>query len=211
MTDHVQGIVVRPTVKLEDVREDYWGNECVGRGRETAAARGYNAELLPNALLGKRRDFHSWSPGPWVDNYVPHPSGIACYVEVKIAIKRYPSGGFGRFRIWGSHHHRLVAAAEVYEQSKRLYIYLFIVYTVESGVEREIGKVIVPAEEVDDHLGYGNRVDHVSMGDDRTHSISWKKLIDALGVSAEEFTSKETVDLTVESEPLQRARAHLDS
>lgn len=91
MSEDSPGIVVHPSLKLEDVREQFDGNEPQGRGRETAAPRGYNAELLANAMLGEHPRFEKWSPGPWVDNYVTSQSSVSCYIEVKTAIDQYPS------------------------------------------------------------------------------------------------------------------------
>lgn len=211
MPEDRPGIVERPQLKLEDVREQFDGNEPNGRGRSTAAPRGYNAELLAKALLGEYALFDKWSPGPWVDNHVSSPSGVQCYVEVKTTIDQYPSGAAGRVRIWGRHHHRLVAAADVYQETSRLHLYLVVVYTVDSGVEREVGKVVVPAVWVDDHIDSWSRTDHVTMGDQQTHTVSWRVLVDALDVSLTEFTTTDTVDLTAGSDSLRRARNHADA
>jgi hypothetical protein len=210
MTNSWTGIVVRPTLKLQDARHERSGNECYGRGRGTAAARGYNAELLSAPLVGKDYFFSKWSPGPWVDICEPHPSGVLCYIEVKTAVEQFPSGGAGRFRIWMPNHTRLLTHRRSHRETKGLYLYLFLVYTVKSGVEREIGKVVVPAESVDAQIDSWNRINHVTMGEVLTYTVSWRKLINSLGVSITEFTSQPTVDLTESSEPLKRARSHTD-
>ncbi|CAM3017712.1 hypothetical protein [Halobacterium salinarum] len=211
MSDDLPGIVVRPGLKLEDVREQFDGNEPYGRGRETAAPRGYNAERLATALVSETARFEKWSPGPWVDAFVPSPSGISCYLEVKTTIDQYPSQTPGRFRIWGPHHHRLLASADVYEDTNRLHLYLFVVYTIDSGIEREIGKLVVPAIRVDDHIDTWALTDHDTMGEQLTYTISWRALLDALGVSHTAFINTDTTDLTVDSENLQRARKHTEA
>jgi hypothetical protein len=208
MTNSWTGIVVRPTLKLQDVRHEWQGNECYGRGRGTAAPRGYNAELLAKSLIGEHRLFYKNAPESWFDNCVSHPSGVRCYIEVKTAITQYPSGGDGRFRIWSKHHSGLTAGAEVYDETRRLYVYLFLVYRVKSGIEREIGKVVVPAEQVDRQIDSWNFIDHDSMDDCLTWHISWRDLIRSLGVTLDEFRSQPTVDLTEGSEQLQRAQSN---
>jgi len=211
MSEDSPGIVVHPSLKLEDVREQFDGNKPQGRGRETAAPRGYNAELLANAMLGEHPRFEKWSPGPWVDNYVTSQSGVNCYIEVKTTIDQYPSQAAGRFRIWGPHHHRLLASADVYEDTSRLHLYLFVVYTIESGIEREIGKVVVPAVNVDRHIDTWSLTDHDTMGEQLTYTISWRALLNALGVSLAEFTNSDTIDLTADSDRLQDARKHTNA
>jgi len=128
MSEDPSGIVVRPTLKLEDIREVSGGHEPHGRGRETAALRGYNAELLADALLGDSESFRKWSPGPWADNYVSTQSGINCCIEVKTTIDQYPSQAAGRFRIWAPHHNQLLADADEFSNTKQLTLYLFVVY-----------------------------------------------------------------------------------
>lgn len=211
MSDDSPGIVVRPGLTLEDVREHYAGHEPHGRGRETAAPRGYNAERLSNALLDEYAKYTPWSPGPWVDHVATTPSGVRCYVEVKTTIDQYPSQTHGRFQIWATHHYRLLGGADVYEATRRLHLYLFVVYTIEAGIEREVGKVLVPAVRVEDQIDTWSKTDHVTMGEDLIHTVSWRALIDALDVSPAEFRSTDTVDLTAGTASLECARSHTDS
>jgi hypothetical protein len=191
--------VINPEIKLEDVREEIDANICEGRGRSTASGRGYNAERLANAVFREDGHMIRWSVKPHVDAYVPDE--ISYYIEVKSCVDRYQSsngefGRYGQFRIWQSHHLRLVLTNSHYDSRKM--IYFFVVYSVENGIEKEVGKLIAPVEMVDDVLDNWSSEDHVTMGEQRTRQISWHLLLKRLGVSTERFKNQNLIDLTNE-------------
>lgn len=191
--------VINPEIKLEDVREEIDANICEGRGRSTASGRGYNAERLANAVFREDGHMIRWSVKPHVDAYVPDE--ISYYIEVKSCVDRYQSsngefGRYGQFRIWQSHHLRLVLTNSHYDSRKM--IYFFVVYSVENGIEKEVGKLIAPVEMVDDVLDNWSSEDHVTMGEQRTRQISWHLLLKRLGVSTERFKNQHLIDLTNE-------------
>ena len=191
--------VVNPEIKLEDVREGRDANICEGRGRSTASGRGYNAERLVNAVFSEHERMTRWSVRPHVDAYV-HDE-ISYYIEVKSCVDRYQSstgelGRYGQFRIWWPHHLRLVVANSHYDS--RTMIYFFVVYSVENGIEKEVGKLIAPVEMVDDVLDNWILEDHVTMGEQKNRQISWHLLLKRLGVSTERFKDEHIIDLTDE-------------
>jgi hypothetical protein len=188
-------VVRRPDLKLEDVRTEYYGNTITGRGTETAAGRGYNTERLANAVFGESGDFYlSAAKDSWFDTFA---SGEQKYVRVecKSCVHRYPSGPFGRFRIWRKNHTELVWQAKQFSNLCQ-YLYFFVVYTVEDGIETEIGKLVVPVREVDRILDSWSTLDHPSMGEEKVRDISWNLLLKRLGVSRETFRDENTLDLT---------------
>lgn len=191
--------VVNPEMKLEDVRKDTHANTCEGRGRSTASGRGYNAERLVNAIFCEHGVIHRRSVDSHVDAYI-HDE-VPYYVEVKSCVNRYQSrtkelGRYGQFRIWWPHHSRLCAENSVYDS--RTAIYFFVVYTVVDGIEKEVGKLIVPVETIDDVLDRWSLEDHVTMGEQRCRQISWHLLLKRLGVSVDRFKSENIIDLTDE-------------
>ncbi|TKX74961.1 hypothetical protein EXE46_05980 [Halorubrum sp. GN11_10-6_MGM] len=191
--------IVNPEMKLEDVREGIDANTCEGRGRETASGRGYNAERLANAIFSELGLINRWSVQPHVDAYIR--GEVPYYIEVKSCVNRYQSsnkelGRYGQFRIWWPHHNRLQAENSVYDS--RTAIYFFVVYAVIDGIEKEVGKLIVPVEKIDDVLDRWSLEDHVTMGEQRCRQISWHLLLKRLGVSIDEFKSEDIIDLTDE-------------
>jgi len=191
--------IFNPEIKLEDVRNGVGANSCEGRGRSTASSRGYNAERLANAVLHEYGTMFRWSVKPYVDAYIG--SEISYYVEVKACVNRYQSnteelGRYGQFRIWKPHHRELLTMSS--HSSSRASIYFFVVYSVENGIEKEVGKLIAPVEMVDDVLDNWSLEDHVTMGEQKTRQISWHLLLKRLGVSKERFTSEHIINLTDE-------------
>jgi hypothetical protein len=188
-------IVRRPDLKLEDVRYKWKANTYTGRGTETAAGRGYNTERLAKAVLGEDGFFFLSSvKDSWFDTFV---SGEQNYmrIECKSCVYRYPSGPFGRFRVWRQNHTRMVKEVEDSLDSEQ-YLYFFVVYTVENGVETEVGKLVVPVQEVDRILDSWSTRDHPSMGEEQARDISWNLLLKRLGVSRDTFREENTLDLT---------------
>lgn len=191
--------VVHPEIKLEDVRNGVNSNTCEGRGRSTASSRGYNAERLANAVFHESGMMYRWSVKSYVDAYIR--SEIPYYVEVKSCVNRYQSsteelGRYGQFRIWRPHHRKLVITNSHYDSKTS--IYFFVVYSVENGIEKEVGKLVAPVEMVDDVLDNWLLEDHVTMGEQKTRQISWHLLLKRLGVSIDQFKSEHIIDLTDE-------------
>ena len=190
--------VVNPEMKLEDVRSGVNANTCEGRGRSTASGRGYNAERLANAIFEKSDIIFRWSPEPYVDAFA---SGEISYdIEVKSCVVRYQNsskklGRYGQFRIWKPHHDRLLHNGQ-YSLTES--IYLFVVYSVVDGIEKEVGKLIAPAEMIDDALDNWILEDHVTMGEQKTRQISWHLLLKRLGVPKDRFKNEHLIDLTDE-------------
>lgn len=206
-----EGVVRRPAFTLEDVRDVWDANKRDGRGCESASSRGYNAERLSEAVLGDRVQFFAWSDDGRYDNFVSRADDVICKVESKCCVSRYPSGGYGRFRIWARHHFYMVAAADVYSKHPRVHLYFFVVYRLEGGTEREVGKLVAPVELVDAVLEDWNPIDHSTMGTQRVRDISWRLLLRSLGVSVDTFESEDVIDLTIGWEGLRRSREALDS
>ena len=190
--------VVNPEMKLEDVRRGVNANTCEGRGRSTASGRGYNAERLANSIFNEYSIIFRCSIKPHVDAYI---SGEISYaVEVKSCVVRYQTssdklGRYGQFRIWKPHHDELLYNTPY---SSLESIYLFVVYSVVDGIEKEVGKLIAPVEMVDDVLDNWILEDHVTMGEQENRQISWHLLLKRLGVSKERFKNEHIIDLTDE-------------
>lgn len=191
--------VVNPEMKLEDVRAGAKANTCEGHGRSTASGRGYNAERLANSIFNKSDVIFRSSLEPHVDAFA---SGEISYdIEVKSCVVRYQNsskklGRYGQFRIWKPHHDQLLHTCCQY--SSREPIYLFVVYSVVDGIEMEVGKLIAPAEMIDDALDNWILEDHVTMGEQKTRQISWHLLLKRLGVPKDRFKNEHLIDLTDE-------------
>jgi len=191
--------VINPEMKLEDIRYRVNANTCDGHGRSTASGRGYNAERLFNAIFDESGTAFRGTIDSHIDSYVP--GEIAYDVEVKSCVARYQSstskpGRYGQFRIWKHHHDQLIAETSQFDS--RAPIYFFVVYSVRYGIEEEVGKLLVPAEVVDDVLDNWSLEEHVTMGEQKTRQISWHLLLRRLGVSADRFKSEDLIDLTDE-------------
>jgi hypothetical protein len=175
-------------------------NTCRGRGRETASGRGYNAERLAHAVFHQTDYFFSVSTDSWHDDLVTAPDDIVYWIEVKSCVDRYQTatgeeGRYGQFRIWWPHHHRLLFRHDTTSNDIRG-VYFFVVYTVESGIEKEIGKLVAPVQMVDDVLDKWSSGNHVTMGEKKNRQISWRLLLKKLGVSRERFENELIIDLT---------------
>lgn len=186
-------LIERPDVFLEDVR----GNvpHCSGRGKKTAAVRGYNTERLATVVFNGYLIFYAVSIGPWFDASSEGSHGIEFTIESKSCVQRYPSGPYGRFRIWKHHHEKFVSESRQ-PWPDTMFVYFFLVYTVEDGSEREVGKLVVPAEQVDDILDKWTVRDHPTMGTRKARDISWYQLLKRLDVPPDVFKKLPLVDLT---------------
>jgi len=72
------------------------------------------------------------------------------------------------------------------------------VYAVVDGIEKEVGKLIVPVERVDDALENWSIEDHTTMGEQKSCQISWHLLLKRLSVSIDRFKREHLIDLTDE-------------
>jgi len=99
-----------PELKLEDSRYKRSANLPVGRGTETASKRGYNTELLAQAVISGDPWFGRFPTEPWYGTFAEREH--CYYIEAKSCIEQYPSGSNGRFRIWRDHHKRFLKKAE---------------------------------------------------------------------------------------------------
>jgi hypothetical protein len=184
---------------LEDVREKKRANTCRGRGRETASGRGYNAERLAHAVFNGADYFFSYSTRPWHDDLITAHDDIAYWIEAKSCVDRYQTatgteGRYGQFRIWREHHDRLLVKDYATPNDIRG-VYFFVVYTVEDGIEKEIGKLVATVEMVDDVINTWSSGDHVTMGEKKNRQISWRHLLKKLGVSRERFENELMINL----------------
>lgn len=110
-------------------------------------------------------------------------------------MRRYPSGPYGRFRLWKHHHEEFVSTARSWNLETR-FLYFFCVYTIANGGEREVGKLVVPAERVDEVLNSWTARDHPTMGESHARDISWHQLLKRLGVPKTMFEEQPIIDLT---------------
>jgi hypothetical protein len=194
--------ILNPEIKLEDCREKYGANCPSGRGSGTAAGRGYNAELLAQAVLEKDVMFYRYSDGSWYDNFISTEERHG-YVESKCCVEQYPSGPSGRFRIWSHNHGVIFYADEDWYTEKADFLYFFVVYTVEDGIEKEVGKLLATVKQIDAVLDCATwtKRNHQSMGEQRARDISWRVLLDRLDVSEERFREADAIDLTTRDCP----------
>jgi len=195
-TNDSEPLIRNPGVKLEYVR--FWepGNDCVGRGKKAASARGYNAERLAHASL---HDYKPWSPysnDPCYDTEAFTTDDSLVRVEIKSCINRYPSGQYGRFRIWKRNHNALIDNINDFYDDNSFAVYYFIVYRIEVGHELEVGKMTVPLEMIDSLIDSWSVIDHSTMGKCMYKDISWNHLLTQLDISREEFKSADAIDLT---------------
>lgn len=196
MTEPPENILNNPDIRLEDVRETWSGNECTGRGRATAAGRGYNSERLANAVLSLRCWFTVSSDEDWFDTFTKIDDEWSAHVECKSCVNRFPSGSHGRFRIWKHNHDQLFETAEEWPCGT-LFLYFFVLYTVDDdGVEKEVGKLVAPVELVDEALDGWRVIDHHTMGTRQVRDISWRLLFNRLGISRGRLETEDAIDLT---------------
>lgn len=190
MSKQVDSIVQNGHIKLEDVRDNHNGNDCRGRGSKTAAPRGYNAERLAEAVLTERAHFFSFTRKDEYDSYIVERE---MYIECKSCVDRYPSGSYGRFRIWRKNHNSLY---EKYERAgPGSCVYFFVVYRVHDGIEKEVGKLIVPVEVVDEIIDDWTERKHNSVGNQEARDISWNALLRELGISKERLEAENIINL----------------
>ena len=199
-TNDSEPLIQNPGVKLEYVR--FWepGNDCVGRGKKAASSRGYNAERLAHASFYNYPYRTPCSNDSCYDTLIKPSDDSLVKVEIKSCINRYPSGQYGRFRIWKRNHDALIdrinnphVDAYVDESSA---VYYFIVYRIEVGHELEVGKMTVPIEMIDSLIDSWSLIDHSTMGKCKYKDISWNHLLTQLDISRDEFKSADAIDLT---------------
>lgn len=199
-TDDSEPLIQSPEVKLEHVR--FWdpGNDCLGRGKKAASARGYNAERLAHASLHSYKPITLISDDSCYDTVAFTTDDSLVRVEIKSCINKYPSGQYGRFRIWKRNHDGLIDKINdihVDESVDELSaIYYFVVYRIKVEHELEVGKMAVPLEVVDSLIDSWSVIDHSTMGKCEYKDISWNHLLTQLNISREEFKSADAIDLT---------------
>lgn len=193
--DTNNSVIANPGATLEQVRRYNHGNICYGRGQETAASRGYNAERLAGGVLDSGCFFGLTPTEPYYDNYTGDKEQ-SYRVEAKSCIDRYPSGGYGRFRFWKRNHDKLMQTAEAWMGPETMFLYFFVVYKIEDGYEEEVGKLVATLEEIDAILDSWSLRDHDSMGETEARDMSWNLLLRELGVSRERFEQEDAIDLT---------------
>jgi hypothetical protein len=147
------------------------------------------------AVLGEYGDFYlSGAKKNWFDTFISRDQDYV-RVECKSCVYRYPSGPFGRFRIWRRNHTQMVRQAKYFPESCH-YFYFFVVYDIEDGIETEVGKLVVRVQEVDRIIDSWSTRNHPSMGEEPARDISWNLLLKRLGVSRDTFREENTLDLT---------------
>lgn len=188
-------LIQHPGIKLEYVR--FWepGNDCVGRGKKAASARGYNAERLAHASLHDYKPRTPYSDDSCYDTVAISTDDSLVRVEIKSCINRYPSGQYGRFRIWKRNHDALIDKMDD-NVDESFAVYYFVVYRIEVGHELEVGKMTVPLKVVDPLIDSWSVIDHSTMGKCKYKDISWTSLLTKLDISREEFKSADAIDLT---------------
>ncbi|WP_460539095.1 hypothetical protein [Haloplanus salinarum] len=187
--------VSNPELTLKDAQNGFDANECHGRGRDTAAARGYNVERLAAAVFDSDGFFHTYRDKPWFDTSEWGNDSQKICIESKSCVHRYPSGGYGQFRIWALHHDIFTHPPEPLSHGRQ--IYFFLVYTIdEHGDAEEVGKLAVEAIIIDDIITDWRWTDHTTMGSVKKRDISWHLLLSRLGVSVKRFRADDIVVVT---------------
>ena len=188
-------LIRNPELRLEDVRNALSGTVCSGRGSEAAAARGYNTERLAAAVFSPNGLFLTHKHKPWFDTRSLTKSLHKLTIECKCCIDRYPSGGYGQFRIW-QHSHALLTRADVLRTRERCF-YFFCVYTLDNDqFAKEIGKLVVKSHIVDKVIINWSHIEHPTMGSQHVRDISWRLLLDRLGVSVDQFREEDLILIT---------------
>jgi hypothetical protein len=73
-----------------------------------------------------------------------------------------------------------------------------VVYTVQDGIEKEVGKLIAPLTTVDAVLDSWSLRDHDTMGETESRDVSWCALLRELDISRERFKQEDAIDLTAQ-------------
>jgi hypothetical protein len=189
--------VYHPELTIEDLRDQGVANECSGRGSSTAAPRGYDVERLATAVFDSIKMFTRYTGVTWTDTKAWGDEMDMIRIESKSCIRRYPSGGYGQFRIWKDNHDSL-ANKRISSRERR--IYFLLVYTVtEDGNAVEVGKLAIETEIMDQLLTDWRQVEHTSRGCKEVRAISWHLLLSKLGVTVDQFEKESIVVVTDEN------------
>jgi hypothetical protein len=189
--------VYHPELTIGDLRDHELANECSGRGSSTAAPRGYNVERLATAVFNSLKMFTRYNDVTWTDTKAWGDGMDMIRIESKSCIRRYPSGGYGQFRIWKDNHDSL-ASRPISDTRRR--IYFLLVYTVtEDGNAVEVGKLAIEIEVMDRLLTDWRQIDHASRGSKEVREISWHLLLSKLGVTVDQFEKESIVVVTDEN------------
>jgi hypothetical protein len=149
-------------------------------------------------VIDQTDSFYSISTGSWHDDYAKTDDESVYWTESKSCVDRYRTaageeGRYGQLRIWKHNHDQIVQRDAHY--SDDTHIYFIVVYTVEDGIEKEVGKLVAPVQMVDDVLNTWSSGNHVTMGEKKNRKISWRLLFKRLGVSRERFENELIIDL----------------
>lgn len=178
-------------------------NNPTGRGRETAAGRGYDFERVISKINHGTR-----VSAPWFDVQWERNTGRHYLSECKACISEYKNGQTGRFRLWKKHHEKLVGARNHYPSTSTHYH--FVIYTICDGHVREIGKFRVSSIIIESLIDNWYLEDHDSMGLEYTTQLSWTYLVSALDLDIGAFRRDEVVTATVEKDQIDRLRSQVD-
>jgi hypothetical protein len=193
-------LIERPEATIEVYNSEYYQRgipSYSGRGEETAAARGYNAERLASTVFGGGPLSTRYSPfEPYIDTYASGSHDVGVNIESKICVNRYPSGSYGQFRFWQQHHNNFLEEAESNTTSGFIYVYFFLVYEITDEETREVGKLVTPANQIDEILDRWSSRNHKTMGQAYSRDMSWNLLLKRLGVPMQIFRELPIVDLT---------------
>jgi hypothetical protein len=206
-------LVRNPQLKLEHVRYVDSAFDNTGRGSGTASLRGYHTERLLAGILTEEAEVHRRNNCDRIMEYYDRKKETAdsdteILTEAKSCVDRYPSGSYGRFKIWEDHHQRLLDTSAYHNT---IPLYFFLVYKPGPSpdemssykysdkslmsFETELGKLIVDAENVDAVIDDDdwNTVNHDTMGWRGRRAISWNHLLNKLDVDKERFLESDIV------------------
>jgi hypothetical protein len=192
----------RKNYRFEDLSAED-ANNPRGRGRETAAPRGYDFERLISKINDGTRVSAPWFDVQWGTYTHRH-----CLSECKVCISEYDNGQTGRFRLWQKHHEKLLGAPNHYPNTFARYS--FVIYTICEGRLREIGKIRVPPVIIESLVDNWHQEHHDTMGLEYTTQLSWTHLVSALDLDIGAFRRNEVVIATIESDQIDRLQSQVD-
>jgi hypothetical protein len=186
--------------RLEDLSvED--ANSPTGRGRETAAPRGYDAERVARIIDDGERVSASWFDVQY-DNWYHN------LLECKTCISEYKNGQTGRFKLWKKHHEKLLGASNQYPDT--FSNYQFLIYTIFDDSVREVGKLRVCPIVIEALIDDWHQEHHETMGVAYAKQLSWTRLLSALELDIEVLRQNEVVRANIKSDQVDRLQSQVD-